>query len=178
MCCCDCDREQKWIPRNIKKILSTAAGYIPDLDFFVPAGTSPQSRCLRRRSGRSDSENFLSATAGNIPEVHFFQPAGTSTRSRCPRAPRRSRSSLIEPLAPFSACFAIGRCPPPIAGFLGLKNKLSLQGLAGEVLTICKRGWTLAVRGKRGSSLAVYHSFGTSRYVVTVFTGGRQCPRP
>ena len=43
-----------------------------------------------------------------------------------------------------SADFAIGRLPRPIAGFLGLKNKLSLQGLAGEVMSICGAGTTEA----------------------------------
>ena len=43
-----------------------------------------------------------------------------------------------------SADFAIGRLPRPIARFLGLKNKLSLQGLAGEVMSICGAGTTEA----------------------------------
>ena len=38
------------------------------------------------------------------------------------------------------AAIGIGRRRPAIDGFLGLKVFSSLQGLAGEVLTICKRG--------------------------------------
>ena len=59
---------------------------------------------------------------------------------------------------------------------LGSKKKSSLQGLAGEVLTICKRG-CFASEDWRGVNVAE-HGFGTSRFAVIVVTGARRAPAP
>ena len=56
---------------------------------------------------------------------------------------------------------AIGGGRRPTREILGLKKKSSLQDLAGEVLTICKRG-CFASEDWRGVNVAE-HGFGTSR---------------
>ena len=56
------------------------------------------------------------------------------------------------------------------------QKKSSLQGLAGEVLTICKRG-CFASEDWRGVNVAE-HGFGTSRFAVIVVTGARRAPAP
>ena len=71
---------------------------------------------------------------------------------------------------------AIGGGRPPTREILGLKKKSSLQGLAGEVLTICKRG-CFASEDWRGVNVAE-HGFGTSRFAVIVVTGARRAPAP
>ena len=71
---------------------------------------------------------------------------------------------------------AIGGGRRPTREILGLKKKSSLQGLAGEVLTICKRG-CFASEDWRGVNVAE-HGFGTSRFAVIVVTGARRAPAP
>ena len=71
---------------------------------------------------------------------------------------------------------AIGGGRRPTREILGLKKKSSLQGLAGEVLTICKRG-CFASEDWRGVN-AAEHGFGTSRFAVIVVTGARRAPAP
>ena len=75
-----------------------------------------------------------------------------------------------------SAGIAIGHGRPATLKILGLKKISSLQGLAGEVLTICKRG-CFASEDWRGVNVAE-HGFGTSRFAVIVVTGARPEPAP
>ena len=73
------------------------------------------------------------------------------------------------------AAYRIVRCGGERFSRLGSK-KSSLQGLAGEVLTICKRG-CFASEDWRGVNVAE-HGFGTSRFAVIVVTGARRAPAP
>ena len=126
------------------------------------AAACPRSRSYPGRRRRNFQSPAVVAATDFNPDTPF--PRTTTRAVRLPPAPApdlpppfrslhrtlkkksKSRGGRRRPMAD-SAGFAIGRIPPPIAGFLGLKNKLSLQGLAGEVLTICKRGCSLATRG-------------------------------
>ena len=65
---------------------------------------------------------------------------------------------------------AIGGGRPPTREILGLKKKSSLQGLAGEVLTICREGGS-RVGNWRGVNVAG-RGFGTSRFVMGRVSSG------
>ena len=105
---------------------------------------SPDVCAVDGQSHPGRCRNFQSSTAvpltigplGN-PGTPPFRAATPAARQAPAPAPVASteRRGRRRPIAD-SAGFAIGRLPLPIAGFLGLKNKLSLQGLAGEVMTI------------------------------------------
>ena len=92
----------------------------PSAPRYDPRATAASCPCSRSDLGRR--RNVQSPAAIPLTVSHIEKKS-------------KSRGGHRRPM-PNSAGFAIGRLPPSIAGFLGLKNKLSLQGLAGEVVTI------------------------------------------
>ncbi len=147
MCCCDCDRGRHRERHRVQagdarrdcntRSRSTAAQRL-----------DVAARCRKLfKSLAASTERLLCHEAdirrlqSTLPWQREKSPVGVRSSHRGSAASQRQDRRC----APDSAGFAIGRHPPPIAGFLGLKNKLSLQGLAGEVLTICKRGCSTGV---------------------------------
>ena len=125
----------------------------------APVDRSSAPRCRRPwsetvRSLAASTERLLCHEAdigrlqSTLPWQREKSPVGVQSSCRAGAASQRQDRRC----APDSAGFAIGRHPPPIAEFLGLKNKLSLQGLAGEVLTICKRGCYTGAQRLHGPS--------------------------
>ena len=118
---------------------------------------------------------FFSAEKIKVPDekiFHGISVAGLRKNFGRDSASERRHGAARKKLAGS----AIGRGRRPTREILGLKKKSSLQGLAGEVLTICKRG-CFASEDWRGVNVAE-HGFGTSRFAVIVVTGARRAPAP